>query len=84
MEKQYFDIRPMFDTMEEKIGVSEFYDIIESQAKVWQLTESFKLSKKEFYDLVSSAEDYELVFDKIECKRKLEEYLQKQLAIKMH
>lgn len=72
METQYFDIRPMFDAMEEKISVSEFYDIIESQAKIWNLTESFKKSKKEFYELVSSAEDYELVFDKIECKKKME------------
>lgn len=33
---------------------------------------------------MSKAEDYELVFDKIECKRKLEEYLKNQLAVKMH
>lgn len=61
--------------MEEKIGASEFYDIIESKAIVWNLNETFKKSKTEFFELVTKAEDYELVFDKIECKRKLEEYL---------
>ena len=76
MERQYFDIRPMFDAMEEKIGASEFYDIIESKAMIWNLNETFKKSKQEFFELVTQAEDYELVFDKIECKKKLEEYLQ--------
>lgn len=84
MEKQYYEIRPLFDGMEEKIGNSEFYDIIESKAYIWNLNEQFKKTKQEFYDLVTGAEDYELVFDKIECKRKLEEYLKQQLAVKMH
>jgi hypothetical protein len=84
MERQYFDIRPMFDSMEEKIGNSEFYDIIESKAFIWNLNEGFKKSKTEFYELVTTAEDYELVFDKIECQTKLKEYLNKQLAVKMH
>lgn len=45
MERQYNQIRPMFDQMEEKIGVSEFYDIIESKAGIWALNEAFKKSK---------------------------------------
>lgn len=61
--------------MEEKISSSEFYDIIESKAQIWELNEAFKKSKEEFYHLVTKAEDYELVFDKIECKRQLEKYL---------
>jgi hypothetical protein len=84
MEREYYNIRPMFEMMLEKIGLSEFYDIIENKNKIWQLNESFAKSKTEFYELISSREDYELVFDKIECKRKLEEYLNQQLAIKMH
>jgi hypothetical protein len=44
------------------------------------LNEGFKKYKAEFYELVNSAEDYELIFDKIECKKKLDEYLTKQLA----
>ena len=75
MEKQYFQIKPMYDKMEEKISVSEFFDIIESKADIWALNEAFKKSKTEFYDLVNSAEDFELIFDKIECRTKLEEYL---------
>lgn len=75
MQKQYFEIRPLFDAMEEKIGSSEFYDIIESKAYIWNLNETFKKSKDEFYNLVTKAEDFELVFDKIECKRQLEGYL---------
>jgi hypothetical protein len=34
--------------------------------------------------MVKDAEDTELVFDKIECKKKLEEYVGKQLAVKRH
>ena len=68
MEKQYFQIKPMFDQMKEKIGYSQFFDIIESKADIWQLNEAFKQSKQEFSDLVNSAEDFELVFDKIDCR----------------
>ena len=74
MEQQYQQIKPEFDKMEEKIGKSEFFDIIESKADIWTLNEAFKKSKSEFYDLVNSAEDFELIFDKIECRKKLEEY----------
>jgi len=48
---------------------------LKTETEVWLIEEAFKKSKGEFFDLVSSAEDYELVFDKIECKRKLEDYL---------
>lgn len=54
--------------MKEKIGYSQFFDIIESKADIWQLNEAFKQSKQEFFDLVNSAEDFELVFDKIDCR----------------
>lgn len=84
MEQQYLQIKPEFDKMEDKIGKSEFFDIIESKADIWTLNEAFKKSKLEFYDLVNSAEDYELIFDKIECRKKLEEYQTKQLAVKVH
>lgn len=84
MEKQYMQIKPTFDKMEEKIVVSEFFDIIESKADIWNLNEAFKKSKAEFYEMVNSAEDYELIFDKIECRNKLQEYITKQLAVKVH
>ena len=84
MEQQYLQIKPEFDKMEDKIGQSEFFDIIESKADIWTLNEAFKQSKQEFYELVNSAEDYELIFDKIESRKKLEEYLVKQLAVKVH
>ncbi len=61
--------------MEEKISASEFYDILEARGHIWNLNESFKKGKDEFYELVNKAEDYELVFDKIECKKKLEEFI---------
>ena len=64
----------MFDAMEEKIGNSEFYDIIESKASIWALNEDFKKTKEEFDGNISKVEDSELVFDKIECKKKLEEF----------
>jgi hypothetical protein len=70
--------------MEEKISTSEFYDILESRKMIWDLNNNFTKSKEEFYELVTKAEDYELVFDKIECKKKLEEFVKTQLAVKMH
>lgn len=70
--------------MEDKIGSSEFFDIIESKGDIWLLNEAFKRSKNEFFDLVKSADDFEFVFDKIECRKKLEEYITKQLAVKVH
>ena len=70
--------------MEEKIGCSEFYDIIESKANIWKLNEDFKKNKETFFELIQKTEDYDLVFDKIECKKKLEEFVSKQLAVKLH
>jgi hypothetical protein len=70
--------------MVQKISVSDFYDILESKADIWNLNEGFKRYKDEFYQLVKSAEDYELIFDKMECRKKLEEYITKQLAVKVH
>ena len=78
MNNQYKNIiKPMYEAMDEKINVSEFQDIIENRTKIWNLTDFFEKKKIEFYNLVSSVEDYELVFDKIECKIQLEEYRKK-------
>jgi hypothetical protein len=64
--------------------LSEFYDVIECNPAIWKITEEFKKNNGEFYDMVKNAEDVELVFDKIECKKKLDEYASKQLAVKRH
>ena len=34
MQKQYYEIRPLFEIMDEKIHASEFYDIIENKSQV--------------------------------------------------
>ncbi len=75
MDMQYREIRPLYDSLDDKINSSEFYDIIECQAVIWQINEKFKLNNQEFYETVKNAEDSEYVFDKIECKKKLKEYL---------
>lgn len=84
MQEQYYEIRPLFEIMDEKIHASEFYDIIENKSQIWMLNETFKKSNTEFYELMKNAQDSELVFDKIECKRSLETYVHEQLAVKMH
>ena len=84
MEKQYYEIRPLFDIMEEKINASEFIDILENKAQIWRLMDSFKKSNGEFYEMMKNVQDSELVFDKIECKRTLEGYVKQQLAVKIH
>lgn len=48
------------------------------------LNETFKKSNTEFYELMKNAQDSELVFDKIECRKSLEAYRTTQLAVKMH
>ena len=84
MEDRYRQIRPLFDAMEEKIAGGEFFDVLQNKAVVWQLNNTFRKSQDEFYEMVTKAEDYELVFDKIEVKKKLQEFVQTQLAVKMH
>ena len=84
MEDRYRQIRPLFDAMEEKIAGGEFFDVLQNKAVVWQLNDTFRKSQDEFYEMVTKAEDYELVFDKIEVKKKLQEFVQTQLAVKMH
>jgi len=57
--------------------MSEFYDVIECKTAIWHINEAFKKNNAEFYEMVKNAEDSELVFDKIECKKKLEEFVGK-------
>ena len=61
--------------MHENVEKSYFIDIIESKAEVWQMNMRFDKAHTEFRTLVDSAQDWELIFDKLECKRKLGEYL---------
>ena len=42
MENYYRKVRPKFDSLDEKINTSEFYDVIESKAEIWKMNESFK------------------------------------------
>lgn len=55
MQKQYYEIRPLFEIMDEKIHASEFYDIIENKSQIWMLNETFKKSNAEFYELMKNA-----------------------------
>lgn len=42
---QYETIKPTFEKMEQKIALSEFFDIIESKSEIWKLNEEFQKSK---------------------------------------
>ena len=75
MDSQYREVRPLFDSLDEKITTSEFYDIIECKALIWSINENFKKNNGEFYETVKNAEDSELVFDKIECKKELKKFV---------
>lgn len=70
--------------MEEKIHTSEFYDIIDKKSLIWSIRDNFKKNNTEFYETIKKAEDSELVFDKIECKKKLKEFVDSQLIVKKH
>lgn len=61
--------------MHENVEKSYFIDIIECKAEVWQMNMRFDKAHTEFRTLVDNAQDWELIFDKLECKKKLEEYL---------
>lgn len=77
-------MEPTLQTMLENVEKSYFIDIIESKAEVWQMNQRFDKALNEFRELVDGEKDSELIFDKLECKKKLEEYLKVQLAVKVH
>jgi hypothetical protein len=68
-------VEPVLQTMLENVEKSYFIDIIDSKAEVWQMNVNFDKAFNEFRTLVDGAPDWELIFDKLECKQKLEEYL---------
>jgi hypothetical protein len=84
MQLEQRAVEPTLQAMQENVEKSHFIDIIESKAEVWQMNTRFEQAFKEFTDLVDNAKDWELIFDKLECKLKLEEYLKVQLAVKVH
>lgn len=84
MEAQYNEIRPMYDNMEEKIQLGDFYDILESKGQIWQVNEAFKSENEEFHELMKNVEDSDLVFDKIECKKAISDYIKNNLILKIH
>ena len=84
MEGQYNEIRPLYEVMEEKITVSDFYDIIENKGQIWMINDTFTKENAEFYELMGNAQDSDLVFDKIECKKNLENYMKQNLILKIH
>ncbi len=84
MRQEEKAVEPTLQTMLENVEKSHFIDIIESKADVWQMNTRFDKALNEFKNLVENAKDWELIFDKLECKTKLEEYLKVQLAVKVH
>ena len=75
MRAEEKNVEPVLQTMLENVEKSYFIDIIESKAEVWQMNVNFDKAFDEFRTLVDGAKDWELIFDKLECKQKLEEYL---------
>ena len=75
MESQYKEIRPLFDSLGDKMVVGMFNDVIMSEPVIWPIYEKFKENNKQFYEIIKQAVDSEMVFDKIECKKKLVEYV---------
>lgn len=84
MRQEEKAVEPTLQTMLENVEKSYFIDIIESKADVWQMNQRFDKAFNEFRELVDGAKDWELIFDKLECKQKLQEYLKVQLAVKVH
>jgi len=84
MEEKQFEVLPYYHKMEQQVHDSEFIDIINSEKQVYQMTQKFEENKKEFQQLVNQTLDYELIFDKVDCRQKLEQYVKTQLAVKAH
>jgi hypothetical protein len=84
MKEEQKKVEPVLGTMLENVEKSWFIDIIESQANVWQYKKRFDGVYDDFKTLIDGAPDWELIFDKLECKNKLQEYLKVQLAVKVH
>lgn len=71
MSQEKNAVEPTYQTMLDNVEKSFFIDIIESKAEVWQMNQRFDKAFNEFKELVDGAKDWELIFDKLECKQKL-------------
>lgn len=84
MKKEREEVEPVLATMLENVEKSHFVDIIESKASVYKWDVRFDKVYEEFKALMDGSPDWELIFDKLECRNKLDEYLKVQLAVKVH
>lgn len=48
------------------------------------MNKNFEPFREEFQKVVGDTLDYELIFDQVDCRKKLEEYVKQQLAVKPH
>lgn len=74
----------MYEALDEKIHVSEFYDVIGNRTTIWNIMDNFEKNNKEFYETIRAASDNELIFDKIELKKGLNKFIEESLLVKRH
>ncbi len=77
-------MQPIYLRMEQQIYDSEFMDIINSEKDVFQMNKNLEPFRNEFQEIVANTLDYELIFDQVDCRKKLQEYVKVQLAVKPH
>ena len=75
LDEKYREVVPVYLKMEQQIYDSEFMDIINSEKNVFQMNKNFEPFREEFQKVVGETLDYELIFDQVDCRKKLEEYV---------
>jgi hypothetical protein len=75
LEKEETLLLPKYQNMEKQIELSEFVSIINAAKEIKQESEKFQKVRDEFRHIVTDTLDYELIFDQVDCRHKLEEYV---------
>ena len=84
LEREAAKLAPKYQTMEGQIQLSEFVTIINAAKEIKNESEQFKQVREQFKEVVTDTLDYELIFDQVDCRNKLEQYVKVQLAVKPH
>jgi predicted metal-dependent hydrolase len=75
LEKEETVLRPKYQNMEKQIELSEFVSIINAAKEIKLESEKFQMVRDQFRQVVTDTLDYELIFDQVDCRNKLEEYV---------
>ena len=75
LEEESKRFAPKYQSMENQIQLSGFVSIINASKEIKVESEKFKQVRQKFQEVVIDTLDYELIFDQVDCRNKLEQYV---------